>query len=90
MAANINAEVDLNPLLQRIVESSGGLIFCSAVILILVFVIAIYFIAKSGVINSIREHQEYKVKRANDEIKYQEELLKDDSFKNISIKYNII
>ena len=91
MAANINADVDLNPLLQRIVESSGGLIFCSAVIIILVFVIAIYFIAKSGVINSIREHQEYKVKRANDEIKYQEELLKDDSFKKYKhkIQYNL-
>jgi hypothetical protein len=80
MAANINAELNLNLLLQRIIESPGGLVLCSAVILILVFVVAIYFIAKSGVINSIREHQEYKVKRVNDEIKYQEELLKDDSF----------
>lgn len=91
MAANLNTELNLGPLLERILENPYGLGFCAVVIVIILFVVAIYFIAKSGIINSIREHQEYKVKKVNEEIKYQEDLLKDESFKKYKskIKYNL-
>lgn len=91
MAANLNTELNLAPLLERILDNPYGLGFCAVFLIIILFIVAIFFIAKSGIINSIREHQEYKVKKVNEEIKYQEDLLKDESFKKYKskIKYNL-
>lgn len=91
MGANLNAELDLNIFLEKLLENPYGLAFCSVIILIVLFIVGMYFFTRLGILNNIREHQEYKIKRVNEEIKYQEELLKDESFKKYKskIKYNL-
>src|SRR5690606_16962240 len=63
---------------------------CIVVGLILIIAL-VFFIARSGIVGSIREHQEYKVRKNKDEIKDQEDLLKDESFRKYKdqIQYHL-
>lgn len=91
MAANLNTELNLGPVLEKILENPYGL-FAICLVLGLILVIAlVFFLAKSGILSSIREYQEYKARKIKDEIKDQEELLKDESFKKYKnqIQYHI-
>ncbi|WP_373351020.1 hypothetical protein [Acinetobacter bereziniae] len=91
MAANLNADLSLTPLLEKILSNPYGLVVCSILIVLVFLIGAIYFIVKSGVLSSIREHQEYKNKRVNDEIKDQEKFLSDKSFEKYKeeVKYHL-
>lgn len=91
MAANLNTELNLNPLVDRMLDNPYGL-FAIFLVLGLILVIAlVFFLAKSGILSTIREHQEYKISKIKDEIKDQEELLKDESFKKYKnqIQYHL-
>jgi len=91
MAANINAELNLNSLLEQLLDNPYGLFAICLVIGLIIVISAVFFLAKSGILSSIREHQEYKMRRIKDEIKDQEELLEDESFKKYKhqIKYHL-
>lgn len=83
MAVNLNSELNLTPVLEKILNNPYGLIAICIVVGLILIIAFVFFIARSGIVGSIREHQEYKVRKIKDEIRDQEELLKDDSF----IKY---
>lgn len=91
MSATINTDLNLNPLIERALDNPygvGGLI----IVVILGLVILLFFsVFKSGILNSIREHQEYKARKIREEIKDQEDLLEDESFKECryQIKYHL-
>ncbi|ENX36812.1 hypothetical protein F889_00063 [Acinetobacter colistiniresistens] len=90
MATNLNSELNLTPLLERIIDNPYGVIVCSIVLFLVLVVAIVFFIAKSGILSSIREHQDHKIQRINDEIKDQEKLLDDVSFEKYKNKFNII
>lgn len=91
MAANLNSELNLTPLLEKILDNPYGLFVICMVLGLILIIALVFFIARSGILSSIREHQEYKVRKIKDEIKDQEELLKDDSFKRYrdQIQYHL-
>lgn len=81
MATNLNAELNLNPLLGLILENP----YATGIFLILVlFIVIVFFIAKSGVLSIFREHQEYRLRRIKDEISDHELLLADESLNKYS------
>lgn len=91
MAANINAELNLNSLLEQLLDNPYGLFTICLIIGLIIIISAIFFLAKSGILSTIREHQEYKMRRIKDEIKDQEEMLVDESFKQYrhQIRYHL-
>lgn len=74
---SINANIDLNTVILRLLESPVGLVFLCLIMLGILLVFAIYFIAKSGFISGLREHSEHRNKKINDQITEQEKLLND-------------
>ncbi|MCH7303503.1 hypothetical protein NDN11_15295 [Acinetobacter sp. C26M] len=91
MSANLNSELNLTPLLERIIDNPYGVIICSSVLFLVLVVAIVFFVAKSGILSSIREHQDHKIQRINDEIKDQEKLLSDASFEKYKnqIQYHL-
>lgn len=97
---SLNIQVDVNKLIEQVnfkqfveqmTESPYGLTLLAFVLVIILLIFIIYFISKFSILNIIREHQEYKIKKTNDEITYLQELLKDETFKNYTskIKYDL-
>lgn len=91
MAANLNSDLNLNPLLDLVIASPYGSAICGFLFCLAIFTAIVFFIAKSGILSIIREHQEYKIRKIKDEINDQEELLKDDSLKKnkLQIQYHL-
>lgn len=86
MAANLNTDLNLNPLIERALDNPYGVATAIAVVILLFF-----SIFRSGILGGIREHQEYKARKIKEEIKDQEALLEDESFKKYrhQIKYHL-
>lgn len=91
MAVNLNSELNLTPVLEKVLNNPYGLIAICIVVGLILIIALVFFIAHSGILSSIREYQEYKVRKIKDEIKDQEDLLKDDSFKKYKaqIQYHL-
>lgn len=91
MGATLSAGLDLNPYLEKVINSPYGIFIFTALLFLVLVVSLVLFLAKSGILSAIREHQEYKARRIKDEITDQEELLKDDNFKKYrtQIQYNL-
>lgn len=91
MAANLNTDLNLNPLIERILDNPYGVAVVIGIVVLASVIILFFSISKSGILTSIREHQEYKVRRVKEEIKDQEDLLEDEAFKKYKhqIKYHL-
>lgn len=91
MAANLNTEFNLNPLIERALDNPYGVGVLIAVIILGLVILLFFSIFKSGILSGIREHQEYKARKIKEEIKDQEDLLEDESFKKYKhqIKYHL-
>jgi len=91
MAANFNTEFNLNPLIERVLDNPYGVGVLIAVVILGLVILLFFSIFKSGILSGIREHQEYKARKIKEEIKDQEDLLEDESFKKYrhQIKYHL-
>ena len=91
MAANLNTDLNLNPLIERILDNPYGVAVVICVVVLALVIILFFSISKSGILTSVREHQEYKIRRVKEEIKDQEDLLEDEAFKKYKhqIKYHL-
>ena len=91
MAANLNAGLNLDPLIERLLDNPYGLAIFIFLAVLGVLILIFGYIFKSGILNSIREHQEYKDRRVREEIKDQQDLLEDEAFKRYKnqIKYHL-
>lgn len=83
--------VKLNELIDAIMQSQYGMLLLSILLVFFLLIIFVYFVAKSGFLSGVVQYQEYKLKKVNDDIDYQESLLNDSSFKKYEnkIKYNL-
>lgn len=79
MAASINTDVNLNPVVIRLLESEWGLLFICIMIFLLVIGGFVYLLAKSGVMSGFTAYTEHTSKKFHKEIEYKEELLSDES-----------
>ncbi|MEQ1324606.1 hypothetical protein [Acinetobacter soli] len=79
MAASINTDVNLNPVVSRLLESEWGLVFICIMIFLLVIGGFVYLLAKSGVMSGFTAYTEHTSKKFHKEIEYKEELLSDES-----------
>lgn len=79
MSTNINTNVNLNPVIIRLLESEWGLVFICIMIFLLVIGGLVYLLAKSGVMSGFTAYTEHTSKKFHKEIEYKEELLSDES-----------
>ncbi|KAA8733894.1 hypothetical protein F4V57_07540 [Acinetobacter qingfengensis] len=79
----MNANVDLNIIIQKLLNDTYGLIFLCSIIFLVILAMVIYFVAKSGLISEIKNYLEYRNKSEQDRLKNQENLLNDSLFKNV-------
>lgn len=79
----MNASFDLNKFIDQYVNLNSGITLFNILFIGLLLIAVFYFIAKSGFISGLREHSEYKRKKLKYSIEDQEELLKDESLKDL-------
>jgi uncharacterized membrane protein YgaE (UPF0421/DUF939 family) len=91
VAANLNTDLNLNPLIERILDNPYGVAVVIGIVVLALVIILFFSISKSGILTTLREHQEYKARRVKEEIKDQEDLLEDEEFKKYKhqIKYHL-
>ncbi|OUY08723.1 hypothetical protein [Acinetobacter populi] len=87
---SINAELDLNAIIEKLLNDTYGLIFLCIIIFLVILTVFVYFIAKSGLISEIKNYLEYRNKSEQDRLKNQNDLLAMASFKPIEneLKYH--
>lgn len=88
MAMNLNAELNLSPLMEIMLKNPYAV---GAFLCLVLFVGVVFFVAKSGVLSIFSEHQEYRLRRIKDETTDQELLLADESLRkyNNQISYHL-
>jgi uncharacterized membrane protein len=88
---SINANVDLNSVVNKIQNSAYGIEFICAITTIIILVTCIYFLAQTGVFSGIRDFSDYRRKKRNEIIAEQERLLEDEFLKEYSseLEYHI-
>lgn len=79
----MNASFDLNKFIDQYVNFNSGITLFNIIFIVFLLIVVFYFIAKSGFISGLREHSEYKRKKLKYSIEDQEELLKDESLKDL-------
>lgn len=91
MPASLNTDLNLNPLIDRTLDNPYGVAGLIIVVILGLVILLFFSVFKSGILNGIREHQEYKARKIREEIKDQEDLLEDESFKKYryQIKYHL-
>ncbi len=87
----MNASFDLNKFIDQYVNLNSGITLFNIIFIVLLLIAVFYFIAKSGFISGLREHSEYKRKKLKYSIEDQEELLKDESLRDLrpNLEYHL-
>jgi len=80
---SVNTSFDLNKFIDQYVNFNSGITLFNIILIVFLLIVVFYFIAKSGFISGLREHSEYKRKKLKYSIEDQEELLKDESLKDL-------